>query len=87
MNTPDPREAAPSTVHALVDFRTLWTTHDVVTATGVASPAGRRVIDPLHPEPRSITLAQPLSGLSYTRARRPESCLPTGARATQTGAN
>jgi hypothetical protein len=42
--------AAASIIRALLDFRTLWTTHDLVTTSGVTAPSVRRVIDQLHQE-------------------------------------
>ncbi|NIK56427.1 hypothetical protein [Kribbella shirazensis] len=43
-------EAATLVVRALLDFRTLWTTHDLVTTTGLAAPAVRRVVSRLERE-------------------------------------
>lgn len=43
-------DAASLIVRALLDFRTLWTTHDLVTTTGLPSQTIRRVVNRLERE-------------------------------------
>jgi hypothetical protein len=43
-------DAASLIIRALIDFRSLWTTHDLVTTTGVPAPTIRRVIARLERE-------------------------------------
>jgi hypothetical protein len=42
--------AASLIIRALLDFRSLWTTHDLVTTTGVPAPTIRRVVNRLERE-------------------------------------
>jgi hypothetical protein len=43
-------DSAALVIRALLDFRSLWTTHDLVTTSGVPGPAVRRVVDRLEQE-------------------------------------
>lgn len=43
-------DAAALVIRALLDFRSLWTTHDLVTTTGVPAPTIRRVVEQLDRE-------------------------------------
>ncbi|MGW7679638.1 hypothetical protein ACWGID_02795 [Kribbella sp. NPDC054772] len=43
-------DAAALAIRALLDFRSLWTTHDLVTTTGVPAPTIRRVVEQLDRE-------------------------------------
>lgn len=43
-------DAAARVIRALLDFRSLWTTHDLVTTSGVPAPSVRRIIDALDQE-------------------------------------
>lgn len=43
-------EAATLIIRALLDFRTLWTTHDLVTTTGLPAPTIRKVVTHLEEE-------------------------------------
>ncbi|MER7248469.1 hypothetical protein [Kribbella sp. NPDC000426] len=40
-------DAAAHVIRALLDFRSLWTTHDLVATSGVPAPSVRRIIDAL----------------------------------------
>ena len=43
-------DTAARVIRALLDFRSLWTTHDLVTTSGVPAPSVRRIIDALDQE-------------------------------------
>ncbi|MFF0265101.1 hypothetical protein [Kribbella sp. NPDC004536] len=46
-STPYAGSTAALVIRALLDFRSLWTTHDLVTTTGIPAPLVRRVINRL----------------------------------------
>lgn len=50
MNASLSSDVAAPIIRALLDFRTLWTTHDLVTTSGVTAPSVRRVIGQLERE-------------------------------------